>query len=77
MIEQPIQPIDKNLWWVIPGKLAGVRKPNSEETSELQAAGVGAIVSVFHDSGNLNLYQQAKIPALWLPIAIDSVPSQT
>lgn len=26
-IEPPVQPILENLWWVIPGKLAGVRKP--------------------------------------------------
>jgi atypical dual specificity phosphatase len=37
------QPIAENLWWVIPGKLAGVRKPMPEEIAELQAAGVGAI----------------------------------
>ncbi|HEY9660392.1 MAG TPA: hypothetical protein V6C65_18220 [Allocoleopsis sp.] len=40
------QPIEKNLWWVIPGKLAGVRKPTAEEISQLQAVGVGAIISV-------------------------------
>ncbi len=39
-----LQPIQENLWWVIPGKLAGVRKPTAEELSQLQAAGVGAIV---------------------------------
>ena len=75
MEEQQAQPISKNLWWVIPGKLAGVRKPTVEELSELQSAGVGAIVSVFHNSDNLNLYQQAEVPHLWLPIEIDSVPN--
>ncbi len=73
----PIQPIRENLWWVLPGKLAGVRKPKPEEISELQAAGVGAIVSVFHEDSNLNLYKQVQIPHLWLPIEIDSVPSPT
>ncbi len=76
MTEQQTQPISKNLWWVIPDKLVGVRKPTPDEISELKVAGIGAIVSVFHDSDNLNLYHQAEIPALWLPIAIDSVPSQ-
>ncbi len=42
-MEQPIQPIQENLWWVIPGKLAGVRKPMAEELTELMAAGIGAI----------------------------------
>jgi len=77
MTAQPKQLIEENLWWVIPGRLAGVRKPTDEELVELKNAGVGAIVSVFHDSDNLNLYQQAEIPSLWLPIAIDSVPNQT
>ena len=71
------QPIAENLWWVIPGKLAGVRKPIADELTELQAAGIGAIVSVFHEPENLALYQQAQIPHLWLPIAIDAVPSRS
>lgn len=48
-IEQPVQPISENLWWVIPGKLAGVRKPMAEELNQLQASGIGAIVSVMDD----------------------------
>ncbi len=76
MAEQT-QPISENLWWVIPDKLAGVRKPTAEELVELQSSGVGAIVSVFHESANLELYQQADVPHLWLPIAIDAAPSQT
>lgn len=40
------QPISESLWWLIPRKLAGVRKPNLEEISDLKGAGVGAIVSV-------------------------------
>lgn len=75
-MEQPVtQSITENLWWVIPGRLAGVRMPNAEELPPLQKAGVGAIVSVFHEEANLSLYQQASIPFLWLPIAIDSVPN--
>lgn len=76
MEQQVIQPIAENLWWVIPDKLAGVRKPTAEELTELQTAGVGAIVSVFHEASNLELYQQVGIPALWLPIKIDAAPSQ-
>jgi hypothetical protein len=52
---------------VIPGKLAGVRKPTAEELTHLQAAGIGALVSVMDDPSNLDLYQQADIPHLWLP----------
>ncbi|MBD1905014.1 dual specificity protein phosphatase family protein [Funiculus sociatus GB2-A5] len=75
-IEQPIQPIAENLWWVIPGKLAGVRKPMPEELTELQAAGVGAIVSVMDDPSNLDLYHQANIPHLWLPTKGGTQPSR-
>ena len=70
------QPIAKNLWWLIPGKLAGVRKPTAQELAELQAAGIGAIVSVMDDTSNLDVYQQANMPHLWLPIQGGTPPSQ-
>lgn len=60
------QSISENLWWVIPGKLAGVRKPTKDEILELQTAGVGAIVSVMDDPSNLDLYEQVGIPHRWL-----------
>jgi atypical dual specificity phosphatase len=76
-MEQPaIQPISENLWWVIPNKLAGVRKPMAEELAELQAAGISAIVSVMDDPSNLDLYQQANIPHLWLPTKGGTSPSR-
>ncbi len=75
-IEQPVQPISENLWWVIPGKLAGVRKPMAEELTELQALGIGAIISVMDDPSNLDLYQQANIPHLWLPTKGGTAPSR-
>ena len=76
MDQQPIQPIEENLWWVIPGKLAGVRKPMAEELTALQSAGIGAIVSVMDDPSNLDLYQQAGIPHLWLPTIGGTAPSR-
>jgi protein-tyrosine phosphatase len=76
MEREPIQPIGENLWWVIPKKLAGVRKPMAEELSQLQAEGIDAIVSVMDDPSNLDLYQTAEIPYLWLPIKGGNVPSQ-
>jgi atypical dual specificity phosphatase len=75
-MEQATQPIVENLWWVIPGKLAGVRKPTAAELKELQAVGIGAIVSVVHDRSNLELYDRENIPHLWLPIQIASSPSR-
>jgi atypical dual specificity phosphatase len=75
MEEQPLQPIGENLWWVIPEKLAGVRKPTPKEISELQTVGVGAIVSVMDDPSNLDLYQQAGLPHRWLPTKGGTAPS--
>lgn len=75
MKQQPIQPIKENLWWVIPGKLAGVRKPTAEELTELKSAGVGAIVSVMDDPTNVDLYQRSDIPHLWLPTKGGTAPS--
>ncbi|MBW4668811.1 MAG: dual specificity protein phosphatase family protein [Cyanomargarita calcarea GSE-NOS-MK-12-04C] len=76
MEQRAIQLIIENLWWVIPTKLAGVRKPMAEELNELQTAGIGAIVSVINDTSNLALYEQANIPYLWLPIDIGGSPSR-
>ena len=76
MEQQSIQSIKENLWWVIPGKLAGVRKPIAEELTELKSAGISAIVSVMDDPSNLELYQQADIPHLWLPTIGGTAPSR-
>jgi len=70
------QPIADNLWWVIPGKLGGVRKPTAAELAELQTGGVGAIVSVLDDPSNLDVYEQAGIPYLWLPTQGGTAPSR-
>jgi len=75
MEQQTTEPIQENLWWVIEGKLAGVRKPTAEEIVELQAAGIGALVSVMDDPSNLDLYQQAHLPYLWLPTKGGTAPT--
>ncbi len=69
------QPISENLWWVIPGKLAGVRKPTLDEISELKTVGVQALVSVLDDPSNLDLYEQAGLPYRWLPIKGGTAPN--
>ena len=76
MDEQTNESISENLWWVIPEKLAGVRKPTAEELSELQTAGINAIVSVMDDPSNLDLYQQANIPYLWVPVTGGTAPTE-
>ncbi len=69
------QSIAENLWWVIPGKLAGMRKPTPEEITDLKAAGIKAIVSVMDDPSNLDLYEQAGISYRWLPTKGGTAPS--
>ncbi len=72
----PIQSIEQNLWWVIPGKLAGVRQPQASELETLKAAGIGAICSVLADRANLDLYQAVVMPHLWLPVTGGMAPSR-
>lgn len=74
--QPPAQPITENLWWVIPGKLAGVRKPTAVELDELKTAGIGAIASVMDDPFNMDLYEQIGIPHLWLPTKGGTAPSR-
>lgn len=55
------------IWWVLPQRLGGMRKPEPFEITHLAGAGVGAIISVMDDPSNLELYAQAGVPHLWLP----------
>ncbi|MEX0272374.1 dual specificity protein phosphatase family protein [Leptolyngbyaceae cyanobacterium UHCC 1019] len=76
MDAQPVQAIAENLWWVIPDKLAGVRKPTTDEIIELKNVGIGAIVSVMDDPSNLDAYEQTGLPYLWLPTKGGTAPTQ-
>jgi atypical dual specificity phosphatase len=69
------QSISENLWWVIPGQLAGMRKPTSTEMAELKATGIGAIVSVMDDPANLEVYERENLPYRWLPTKGGTAPS--
>lgn len=76
-MEQPLtQPILETLWWIIPDKLAGIRKPLVEDIPALKSAGIGAIVSVMDDPANLDLYQEHQLPYRWLPTKGGSAPSR-
>jgi len=55
--------------------IAGLRKPNDDEISELKELGIGAIVSLMDDEVNLELYAKSHIPFLWLPIRGGTVPT--
>jgi protein-tyrosine phosphatase len=68
-------PLTANLWWVIPNRLGGMRKPTPAEVPNLKAARIDAIVSVMDDPSNLDLYEQADIPHLWLPTTGGKAPT--
>ncbi|NJK60472.1 MAG: protein phosphatase [Oscillatoriales cyanobacterium SM2_1_8] len=72
----PPEPIEQNLWWVVPGRLGGVRKPTAAELPTLQQAGIGALVSLTDDPGNLDLYAAVGIPHLWLPVSGGTAPTR-
>ena len=68
--------ITESLWWMIPGKLAGMRKPEENELATLKALGIRAIVSVMDDPANLDLYESAEIPYHWAPTKGGTAPTQ-
>ncbi len=75
MDQETTRPLAETIWWLIPGKVAGMRKPTPEELPELQALGIGAIVSVMDDPANLEAYTQAGIPYKWLPTTGGTAPT--
>jgi atypical dual specificity phosphatase len=67
--------IEDSLWWVMPGRLGGLRKPMAGEVPQLATLGIDAIVSVMDDPSNLDLYEQAGMPHLWLPTTGGKAPT--
>ncbi|MEO0984790.1 MAG: dual specificity protein phosphatase family protein [Cyanobacteria bacterium J06639_14] len=65
-----------SIWWIIPGQLAGMRKPEADELDTLKEQGIGAIVSVMDDPSNLDVYEAAGIPHRWLPVKGGTAPTQ-
>ncbi|MDB9527987.1 protein phosphatase [Oscillatoria sp. CS-180] len=68
--------LEESVWWLIPGKLAGMRKPHISEVNTLGMLGVGAVVSVMDDPSNLEAYEAAKLPFLWLPTTGGTAPTR-
>ncbi|TKB50248.1 protein phosphatase [Ferrimonas sediminicola] len=62
--------------WVEPGKLAGIRKPEAHELGALAKARFQAVISLCDDQDNHQLYQDWKLPFLWLPVASGQIPSR-
>ncbi|MGD1941096.1 MAG: dual specificity protein phosphatase family protein [Leptolyngbyaceae cyanobacterium] len=69
------QTLAESIWWIRPGQLAGMRKPTVHELASLQAAGIGAIVSVMDDPANLDGYKDAAMPHLRLPTTGGTAPT--
>lgn len=69
------QSISESLWWIIPGKLGGMRKPTPEEIPTLRELGVDTVVSVMDDPSNLDRYGQENVPSLWLPTLGGTAPT--
>jgi len=68
-------PLTESLWWVVPNRLGGMRKPTPEEISSLPEIGINAIVSVMDDPSNLDLYEQAGLPHRWFPTTGGKAPT--
>ena len=63
------------VWWVIPGKLLGVRKPDTEaEVSYLKSIGVGGIITLLDDEENHKLYEVTDTDFLWTPMKGGTAP---
>lgn len=63
------------VWWLIPGKLAGMSRPPLEDLPELYQAGMRGIVSVMDEPSGIREYQAAGLQALWLPITGGKPPT--
>jgi protein-tyrosine phosphatase len=70
------QSLQASIWWILPGRLAGMQKPEADELAILKAEGIGAIVSIMDDPSNLNLYEVAQIPYRWLPTKGGTAPTR-
>lgn len=63
------------VWWVIPGKLLGVRKPqNEEEVAFLKSIGVGGVITLLDDEENQQLYKTTDMDFLWTPMKGGTAP---
>lgn len=63
------------VWWVKPGKLAGMPRPPLEDLEQLYQAGLGGLVSVMDEPSGISEYQQAGLAALWIPIIGGKAPT--
>ena len=55
------------VWWLLPGKLAGMSRPPLDDLPQLYQAGIRGIVSVMDEPSGIEEYKAAGLNALWLP----------
>ncbi|MFM2315593.1 MAG: hypothetical protein RLZZ04_4871 [Cyanobacteriota bacterium] len=60
-------PYPDYVWWLIPGKLAGMSRPPLEDLLQLYQAGMRGIVSVMDEPSGIEEYRESGFEALWLP----------
>jgi protein tyrosine phosphatase (PTP) superfamily phosphohydrolase (DUF442 family) len=63
------------VWWLIPGKLAGMSRPPLEDLPQIYQAGMRGIVSVMDEPSGIEEYKEAGFQALWLPITGGKPPT--
>ncbi len=63
------------LWWVIPGRMAGMPRPPVEDLPQLYEAGLRGVVSVINEPSLIIEYQKVNLMALSLPIPEDLAPT--
>lgn len=69
--------INDFVWWVIPGKLLGVRKPENEsEVTYLKSIGVGGVITLLDDEENHKLYEVTDMDFLWTPMKGGTAPEE-
>lgn len=65
------------VWWVVPNKLLGVRKPENEsEVAYLKSIGVGGVITLLDDEENHKLYEVTDMDFLWTPMKGGTAPEK-
>ena len=68
-------PYPDYIWWVIPGKLAGMPRPPLEDLEQIYQAGLGGLVSVMDEPSGIKEYKEVGLSTLWLPIIGGKAPT--
>lgn len=64
------------LWWILPGQLAGMPKPQVEDLAAVRDVGIRAIISLLEDQDGLAGYEANGFESLWLAVEDDEAPTR-